>query len=188
MTTPSVSTFDGCGAGSSEQQKVRPAFLAVYLLLGVAFGFVLSRSEVISWFRIQEMFRFQSFRMYGIIGSAVVTAAISVALIKRIGLKSVSGESIAIPRKSLGSGIRYAAGGAIFGLGWALTGACPGPLFALIGNGVSVMIVAVVSALAKAEAAALSGAVPGFFLYGLCCAVSERRIGCNIIWRIIAIV
>jgi uncharacterized membrane protein YedE/YeeE len=148
MTTPSVSTFDGCGAGSSEQQKVRPAFLAVYLLLGVAFGFVLSRSEVISWFRIQEMFRFQSFRMYGIIGSAVVTAAISVALIKRIGLKSVSGESIAIPRKSLGSGIRYAAGGAIFGLGWALTGACPGPLFALIGNGVSVMIVAVVSALA----------------------------------------
>ena len=148
MTTPVASEFDGCGAGSSSQQAVRPAFLPVYLLLGVAFGFVLSRSEVISWFRIQEMFRFQSFRMYGIIGSAIVTAALSVALIRWAGLKSVSGESIAIPPKSLGSGIRYAAGVTIFGLGWALTGACPGPLFALIGNGVSVMVVAVVSALA----------------------------------------
>jgi len=150
MTTHVVSEIDGFGAGSSEPQAARPAFLPVYLLLGVAFGFVLSRSEVISWFRIQEMFRFQSFRMYGIIGSAIVTAALSVALIKWAGLKSVSGESISIPPKSLGSGIRYAAGGAIFGLGWALTGACPGPLFALIGNGVSVMVAAVVSALAGA--------------------------------------
>jgi uncharacterized membrane protein YedE/YeeE len=147
MTTPLVSEFDGCGAGSSGQQAVRPAFLPVYLLLGVAFGFVLSRSEVLSWFRIQEMFRFQSFRMYGIIGSAIVTAALSVALIKRAGLKAASGERISIPRKELGSGIRYAAGGAIFGLGWALTGACPGPLFALIGDDVPVMVVAVVSAL-----------------------------------------
>jgi uncharacterized membrane protein YedE/YeeE len=147
MTTTSTSAFDGCGAGSSEQQATRPAFLAVYLLLGIAFGFVLSRSEVISWFRIQEMFRFQSFRMYGIIGSAVVNAAVSVALIKRFGIKSVARERISIPAKPLGSGIRYAAGGTIFGLGWVLTGACPGPLFALIGNGVTVMIVAVVSAL-----------------------------------------
>jgi len=148
MTTPLVSEFDGGGAGSSGQQAVRPAFLLVYLLLGVAFGFILSRSEAVSWFRIQEMFRFQSFRMYGIIGSAIATAAISIAVIKRTQLKSVSGERISIPRKELGSGIRYAVGGTIFGLGWALTGACPGPLFALIGNGVSVMIVAVVSALA----------------------------------------
>jgi hypothetical protein len=148
MTTPFVSEFDGCGAGSSQQQALRLAFLPVYLLLGVAFGFVLSRSEAVSWFRIQEMFRFQSFRMYGIIGSAIATAAISIAVIKRTQLKSVSGERISIPRKELGSGIRYAVGGTIFGLGWALTGACPGPLFALIGNGVSVMIVAVVSALA----------------------------------------
>jgi len=147
MTTPSNPEFHGCGAGSSEPQAARPAFLVVYLLLGIAFGFVLSRSEVISWFRIQEMFRFQSFRMYGIIGSAVVTAAVSVALIKRSGIKSVAGERISIPAKPLGSGIRYAAGGTIFGLGWALTGACPGPLFALIGNGVTVMIAAVVSAL-----------------------------------------
>jgi uncharacterized membrane protein YedE/YeeE len=126
----------------------RPGFLLIYLLLGVAFGFVLTRSEVVSWFRIQEMFRFQSFRMYGIIGSAVATAAVSVALIKRFHLRSVSGEMIAIPRKEMGRGIRYAVGGTIFGLGWALTGACPGPLFALIGNGVTVMIAAVLSALA----------------------------------------
>jgi uncharacterized membrane protein YedE/YeeE len=86
--------------------------------------------------------------MYGIIGSAIATAAISIEVIKRIQLKSASGERISIPRKELGSGIRYAAGGTIFGLGWALTGACPGPLFALIGNGVSVMVAAVVSALA----------------------------------------
>ena len=125
-----------------------PLFLLFYLLLGVAFGIVLTRSEVVSWFRIQEMFHFQSFRMYGIIGSAIATAAISVALIKKLQLRSVSGEIIAIPRKDLGSGIRYVVGGTIFGLGWALTGACPGPLFALIGSGVPVMIVAVLSALA----------------------------------------
>jgi uncharacterized protein len=148
MTTTSISEYDGCGAGSSEQPVPSPSFLVVYLLLGIAFGFVLSRSEVISWFRIQEMFRFQSFRMYGIIGSAVVTAAASLALIKRSGIKSAAGERISIPTKPLGSGIRYAAGGTIFGLGWALTGACPGPLFALIGNGVTVMIAAVASALA----------------------------------------
>jgi uncharacterized protein len=122
------------------------AFLA-YLLLGIAFGVVLTKSEVLSWFRIQEMFRFQSFRMYGIIGTAVATAAISLALIKRLRLKSFAGGSISIPPKQLGHGVRYAVGGTIFGLGWALTGACPGPLFALIGNGVSVMIVAVLSAL-----------------------------------------
>jgi len=85
--------------------------------------------------------------MYGIIGSAVVTAGVSVALIKRLRLRSASGEVITIPSKQLGTGIRYAAGGTIFGLGWALTGACPGPLFALIGAGVPVMVVAVLSAL-----------------------------------------
>ena len=79
----------------------------LYLLLGVAFGVVLTRSEVVSWFRIQEMFRFQSFRMYGIFGSAIATAAASVALIKRVKSKAISGDIIAIPRKELGSGIRY---------------------------------------------------------------------------------
>jgi hypothetical protein len=148
MTTASLQEIEGCGAGGSERDVSRPAFLLVYLFLGTAFGVVLTRSEVVSWFRVQEMFRFQSFRMYGIIGSAITTAAVSVALIKSVKLKAISGEIIAIPRKELGSGVRYAVGGTIFGLGWALTGACPGPLFALIGNGVSVMIAAVLSALA----------------------------------------
>jgi uncharacterized membrane protein YedE/YeeE len=145
MTKAQDSDFEGCGAGS--EQSVHAGFLGLYLLLGIGFGVVLARSEVVSWFRIQEMFRFQSFRMYGIIGSAVATAALSVAIIKWAGLKSASGETISIPRKSLGTGIQYALGGAIFGMGWALTGACPGPLFALIGDGVPVMVVAVVSAL-----------------------------------------
>jgi hypothetical protein len=148
MTQTSLPEFQGCGVASGEQPELRPAFLPVYLLLGIAFGFVLTRSEVLSWFRIQEMFRFQSFRMYGIIGSAVATAAVSIALIKRLGLKSISGGPITILKRPMGSGLQYAVGGTIFGLGWALTGACPGPLFALIGNGVSVMFAAVLSALA----------------------------------------
>jgi len=85
--------------------------------------------------------------MYEIIASAVVVAAVSVALIKRLGLETAFGEPIAIPPKSLGHGVRYAVGGTLFGLGWALTGACPGPLFALVGNGVTVMVVAIGSAL-----------------------------------------
>jgi hypothetical protein len=138
-----------------ELPKDRNAALLSFLLLGVCFGIVLTKSEVLSWFRIQEMFRFQSPRMYEIIGSAVVVAAASVALIKKLGLKTVSSEPISIPPKRLGRGIRYALGGTIFGLGWALTGACPGPLFALVGNGVTVMTVAIVSALA------------GTWMYGL---------------------
>ena len=109
---------------------------------------LLTRSEVLSWFRIQEMFRFQSPRMFEIIASAIGVAAAGVAFIKRLGLTTISGEPITIPPKALGFGIRYAAGGTIFGLGWALTGACPGPLFALIGSGLTVMIVATGSALA----------------------------------------
>lgn len=138
--------FEDCGAGG-DGENARPGFLVVYLLLGIAFGVVLTRSEAVSWFRIQEMFRFQSFRMYGIMGSAVLTAALGLAAIKWAGLSSASGERISIPRKQLGRGIRYAVGGAIFGLGWALTGACPGPLFALVGDGVPVMLAAVLSAL-----------------------------------------
>ena len=148
MTAISLQGIEGCGASSSDERPVQPAFLAVYLLLGIAFGVVLTRSEVLSWFRIQEMFRFQSFRMYGIIGSAMATAAVSLALIKRYKIGSASGEPITIPPKRPGSGVQHAAGGTIFGLGWALTGACPGPLVALIGGGVPVMIVAVLSALA----------------------------------------
>jgi uncharacterized membrane protein YedE/YeeE len=122
--------------------------LAIYLSLGILFGIVLTKSEVISWFRIQEMFRFQAFHMYGIIGSAVVTAALSLQLIKRLGIKSLSGTPIVIPPKEMGSGTRYWLGGTIFGLGWALVGACPGPLFALIGNGVGVALAVLMSAVA----------------------------------------
>jgi uncharacterized membrane protein YedE/YeeE len=146
-TTIAPSTNNGTETTTSAHAEHKPAFLAIYLLFGIAFGAVLTKSEVLSWFRIQEMFRFQSFRMYGIIGTAIATAALSVALIKRMRLKTVSGELISIPNKHLGSGMRYALGGTIFGLGWALTGACPGPLFALVGNGVTVFLAAVLSAL-----------------------------------------
>lgn len=123
------------------------AGLLAYLLVGIGFGIILVRSEVVSWFRIQEMFRFQSFHMYGIIGSAVVVAAISIEIIKRAGLKSWDGEPIRIQPKDWGKGVRYWVGGIIFGLGWALLGACPGPVFALIGSGVTVMVVALISAM-----------------------------------------
>jgi uncharacterized membrane protein YedE/YeeE len=122
--------------------------LLKYLLVGIAFGIVLTKSEVISWFRIQEMFRFQAFHMYGVIGGAVAVAALSVLLIKRKHARTFGGTEISIPPKVLGKGYRYWIGGTIFGLGWAMTGACPGPIFALIGNGILVMIITLLSALA----------------------------------------
>ena len=121
---------------------------AVYFVLGCLFGIVLTKSEVVSWFRIQEMFRFQSFHMYGVMGSAVAVAAVSIGLLRRFGVQTFTGEPISIPVKELGKGYRYWIGGTIFGVGWALTGACPGPLFALVGSGESVFAVAVISALA----------------------------------------
>ncbi len=122
--------------------------LLPYLLVGIYFGIIFTKSEVISWYRIQEMFRFQAFHMYGIIGSAIAVAAISVQIIKRKGIRAMDGSEITIPPKVMGSGTRYWLGGTFFGLGWALTGACPGPMFALVGNGVLVMLVAVASAIA----------------------------------------
>jgi uncharacterized membrane protein YedE/YeeE len=123
--------------------------LLVYLLLGVYFGVVLTQSEVISWFRIQEMFRFDRFHLYGIIGAAIAVAALSLWLIRRFDVRTLSGEKIEVAPKKLGRlNTRYWLGGTIFGMGWALTGACPGPLFALVGNGVLVMLVAILSALA----------------------------------------
>lgn len=118
-----------------------------YLALGVLFGVTLTKAEVLSWFRIQEMFRFQSPRMYLIMGSAVAVATVSVWLIRRLGVRSAAGEEIVVPPKSLGLGVRYAAGGTIFGLGWALVGACPGPMFALAGGGMNVMLVAIAAAM-----------------------------------------
>jgi uncharacterized protein len=121
--------------------------LLPYFLVGSVFGFILVEAEVVSWFRIQEMFRFDAFHMYGIIGSAVLTAAISLLTIKRLGLRGADGEPLGFAPKVLGTGVRYLAGGTVFGLGWALTGACPGPLVALVGAGTPVMLVAFASAL-----------------------------------------
>ena len=121
--------------------------LLPYFLLGIGFGFVIVEAEVISWFRIQEMFRFDAFHMYGIIGMAVVTAAVSLIAIQRLGVRDAEGQPLRLAPKTLGSGVRYLAGGTVFGFGWALTGACPGPLVALVGAGVPVMLIAILSAL-----------------------------------------
>lgn len=115
-----------------------------YLVVGVLFGILFVKAEVVSWFRIQEMFRFQSFHMYGIIGSAVMVGMLSVFIIKKFNIKTIYGEPIKIPNKEFNKGQIY--GGLIFGLGWAITGACPGPLFAQIGTGATVIIVTLLSA------------------------------------------
>jgi len=117
-----------------------------YLVVGILFGIILVKTEVISWFRIQEMFRLQSFHMYGVIGSAVITGIISIQIIKRFSIKTLNGEKIALPRKEFSKGQVY--GGLLFGFGWALTGACPGPMFAQIGTGSLVMLIALLSAIA----------------------------------------
>jgi len=117
-----------------------------YLIMGILFGVILTKAEVISWFRIQEMFRLQSFHMYGVIGSAVVTGAISVFIIKKFKIKSIYGEEIELNDKPFNKG--QIAGGLLFGFGWAMTGACPGPLFAQIGTGATVIIATLLSAIA----------------------------------------
>ncbi|MBP0613449.1 YeeE/YedE family protein [Chryseobacterium sp. cx-311] len=117
-----------------------------YLLVGIFFGIVFIKAEVISWFRIQEMFRLQSFHMYGIIGSAILVAMASIFLIKKFRVKTVYGEEIIFHDKKFNKGQIY--GGLIFGFGWALTGACPGPLFAQIGTGATAVAVTLLSAIA----------------------------------------
>lgn len=117
-----------------------------YLAVGVFFGIVFIKAEVISWFRIQEMFRLQSFHMYGIIGSAILVAMASIFLIKKFRVKTVYGEEIIFHDKKFNKGQIY--GGLIFGFGWALTGACPGPLFAQIGTGATAVAVTLLSAIA----------------------------------------
>jgi uncharacterized membrane protein YedE/YeeE len=117
-----------------------------YLVVGVAFGIVFIKAEIISWFRIQEMFRFQSFHMFGVIGSAVMVGVISVLLIRKLNIKTIYGETIVIHPKQFNKGQVY--GGLLFGFGWAITGACPGPLFALIGSGATVIAITLLSAIA----------------------------------------
>ena len=117
-----------------------------YLVVGIAFGIVFVKAEIISWFRIQEMFRLESFFMYGVIGTAVVVGMISVFIIKTFNIKTLSGEKIIFENKTFNKG--QIIGGLIFGIGWAITGACPGPLFAQIGSGFLVVIVTLLSAIA----------------------------------------
>ena len=124
-----------------------------FLLTGIVFGILMAKSEAISWFRIQEMFRFQSFPMYGIMGTAVVLGVIGVALIKRYNISDFRGNPILFPPKEK-SMARYLVGGTVFGLGWALSGACPGPIVVNIGYGFFAMIIVFIFANA------------GTFLYG----------------------
>jgi uncharacterized membrane protein YedE/YeeE len=116
-----------------------------YMLIGILFGIVFVKAEIISWYRIQEMFHLQSFFMYGVIGSAVAVGLISVQIIKRFNIKTLQGEKIEIQPKTFNKGQIY--GGLLFGFGWAITGACPGPLFAQIGTGVTVIVVTLINAI-----------------------------------------
>lgn len=125
-----------------------------YLLTGILFGIVMTKSEAISWYRIQEMFRFESFHMYGIIGTAVVVGALVLWLLRRSQIKSLEGTDLNLFPKAM-SIPRYLFGGILFGLGWAMTGACPGPLFTLLGHGIGAILIVIASA------------VLGTFCYGL---------------------
>lgn len=117
-----------------------------YILVGIIFGITLTKAEIISWYRIYEMFRFQSFHMYGVIGTAVVLGIIFMQIVRRTNMKTIDGTPILVNKKHM-SVPRYLFGGIIFGLGWALTGACPGPLFILLGNGVTVVLLVIAAAL-----------------------------------------
>ena len=126
----------------------------IYLVIGIFFGITMFKSEAASWFRIYEMFRFEAFHMYGIIGVAVGLGVVTIQLIKRFDLKSFYGDKINIAPKEK-SFIRYVLGGIIFGLGWALAGACPGPMFTLIGAGFLPILIVIIAA------------VLGTFVYGV---------------------
>lgn len=115
----------------------------IALFLGTFLGIIFMKAEVLSWFRIQEMFAFQSFHMYGIIGSAIAVGALSIWLIRRAGMKSIEGNIIELEDKAPNYKSAYI-GGTIFGLGWAMTGACPGPMYALVGSGTTVFIVSII--------------------------------------------
>jgi hypothetical protein len=126
----------------------------IYLVIGILFGITMFKSEAASWFRIYEMFKFESFHMYGIIGTAVGLGVLIVWLIKKFDIKSFYGETIDFPPKAK-SITRYLVGGIIFGLGWALAGACPGPMYTLVGVGVIPILVVIIAS------------VLGTFVYGL---------------------
>ncbi len=125
-----------------------------YLIIGFVFGIVLTKSEAVSWYRIYEMFQFQSFHMYGIIIVAIIVGTIGIQFIKKLEMKNAKGQVFNIADKEKGS-FRYWIGGLFFGLGWALVGSCPGPIFILLGAGILSMLFV------------LFGALLGTFLYGL---------------------
>ena len=125
-----------------------------FLVIGSLFGIILSKSEVVSWYRIYEMFKFQSFHMFGIIGSAVLISMVFMQLFEKGKIKNHKGEKITTKEKKKGL-IRTLVGGTIFGLGWALAGACPGPMFVLVGHGITTILIVIL------------GATIGAFVYGL---------------------
>jgi uncharacterized protein len=127
-----------------------------YILAGILFGIIMTKSEAVSWYRIQEMFRFQSFFMYGIIGTAVLTGMILIAVIKKLRLRDLEGQPILFPEKDR-RWKKYLGGGTIFGMGWAMTGACPGPVFVLLGQGYTIMLAVIAGALAGTFACASMG-------------------------------
>lgn len=137
----------------SDKTKKIFSFFAI-LTLGILFGIVLTKSEVVSWFRIQEMFRFQGFHMYGVIGTAIAFGIVITQLFRRFDTTSFEGSPVFLrtiePKK-----VRYLVGGTIFGLGWAMTGACPGPMYTLVGSGYSIYLMTIL------------GALVGTFVYGL---------------------
>lgn len=138
----------------NESTQVHPWWHQLkYSAVGVLFGIVFIKAEIISWFRIQEMFRFQSFHMFGVIGTAVAVGAISVFLIRKFQVKTIHGEPIRIAKKEFNKGNIY--GSLLFGFGWAMTGACPGPLFAILGTGAFGIL------------AVIFGALAGTWFYGL---------------------
>ncbi len=132
----------------TNHQSTQETFLSnlKYVFVGIFFGIVFVKAEIVSWFRIQEMFRLASFHMYGVIGTAVVVATISTLIIKKFNIKTVQGEDVIFSERPFNKG--NIIGGLCFGLGWALTGACPGPMYGLIGSGFLVFIVALLSAVA----------------------------------------
>ena len=120
--------------------------LIKFLLVGIVFGIILVKSEAVSWYRIYEMFRFESFHMYGIIGTAVATGIILLFVARKFKIKNTEGSLMRVPTKENGT-VRYIAGGSLFGLGWALSGACPGPMYILVGTGVFSMLIVIFAAI-----------------------------------------
>jgi uncharacterized protein len=136
--------YDSCSVNVSKIEDKWYHYL-VYGCIGILFGILFIKAEIISWYRIQEMFRLESFHMYGVIGSAVFVGIISIAIIKKLKIKTIHNEAVIFQEKTFNKG--QVIGGLLFGLGWGITGACPGPLFAQIGTGVSVVVVTLLSAI-----------------------------------------